>query len=101
MTIRSFLSVAMPALLAVQPLAVAGASAAGADPAAPEVGAKHGEDNAEKKICRMETPTGSIRPVRTCRTKAEIEAAANQAQANKSQMESDRSRQQTISGSRG
>jgi hypothetical protein len=48
----------------------------------------------------METPTGSIRPVRVCKTKAEIDAEANQGQANKNQMQTDLLRSQMISGSR-
>ena len=78
------------ALLALPPL---GATSA----ATPE--AKN--DKAEQKICRVETPTGSIRPVRICHTRAEWEAAGQQGQANKDQLNEDRMRQQQLQSSHG
>jgi hypothetical protein len=89
------LSVAVSALLALQPVIVAHATAGEA-----KTKDDRGKPDAERKFCRMETPTGSIRPVRVCKTKAEIDAEANQGQANKNQMQTDLLRSQMISGSR-
>jgi hypothetical protein len=110
---RLRLPVAMAALVALQPLAVAGLSAAepnqaapAADPSAapsdkkPNV-AQSEADKSQQKICRSETPTGSIRPVRTCHTRAEWEAAAQQGQANKDQMNTNGLRQQQLQSSHG
>jgi hypothetical protein len=94
------LSLAISALLAVQPLAFTEVSAAPPSDK-PQGKAEGDKDKAEQKICRLETPTGSIRPIRTCKTRAEFEAEANRAQANKNQLDTDRMRQQMLSGSRG
>jgi len=96
MTNRLRLLAAISAALALQPIALAGASAG--EPKAKEAGNKADPD---QKICRMETPTGSIRPIRTCRTRAEFEAEANRGQANKNEMDAERMRQGMVSGSRG
>ena len=84
---RLRLPVAMAALVALQPLAVAGLSAAepnqaapAADPSAapsdkkPNV-AQSEADKSQQKICRSETPTGSIFSKRVCTTAADNEQA--------------------------
>ena len=88
-------SAAIAALLAFQPLAIAHVEAG--DPGRAPAAAP----DKTKQICRVETPTGSIRPVRTCHTREEWEAQAAQGQANKEQLNQDLLRWQTISGSRG
>lgn len=85
--------------MAAQPLSPAPAAAD--ESAGTSQQPKAGQPDPNKKICRFETPTGSIRPVRTCKTRAEFEEEANRAQANKAEMDTDRSRQQMISGSHG
>jgi hypothetical protein len=78
MTNRFAFAAAAAALL-IAPLAFAGLSAADNASAASSQKAQ-GDKVKEKKICHSETPTGSIRPVRICRTQAEIDAANQQAQ---------------------
>ena len=100
MTTRFPLAAAIAAILALQPVALATLSAA--EPGQAAAGTKpSAEPDKAKKICRAETPTGSIRPVRTCHTREEWEAQAAQGQANKEQLNQDLLRRQTISGSRG
>ena len=110
---RVRLPVAIAALMALQPLAAAGLSAAAPDQGAPAADpsaapsdkkpdvAQSEADRSQQKICRSETPTGSIRPVRTCHTRAEWEAEAQQGQANKDQLNADRLRQQQLQTSHG
>ena len=107
------LPAAIAALLALQPFAAGGLSAAEPDQAARAAGpsaapsdtkpdvARAEADNSQQKICRSEIPTGSIRPVRTCHTRAEWEAAAQQGQANKDQLNAERLRQQQLQTSHG
>jgi hypothetical protein len=76
MTKRFYLTAAASALL-IAPLSFAAVSATDNSSAA---SSKDGNKVKEKKICHSETPTGSIRPVRVCRTQAEIDAANQQAQ---------------------
>jgi hypothetical protein len=49
--------------------------------------AKPKKPDEEKKICKFETPTGSIRPIRICKTKAQIEADREQAQSTLEEMQ--------------
>lgn len=86
---RLHFSTGLAALLALQPLAFAQLSAAEPGQAASDAGssgqksttAKTDKDKPkEKKICHREVPTGSITPVRICRTQAEIDAAAQRGQ---------------------
>jgi len=99
MNIRFGLVPAMAALAAFQPLAAAesgdAASAAVSSPAPngkDAATAKAEKNKPERKICHREMPTGSITPVRVCRTQAEIDAATAQGQAQLDDM--NRSRQQ-------
>lgn len=99
MTTRFRPAAAIAAVLALQPVALASLTAAEPGQAA---GTKpSAEPDKPKKICRAETPTGSIRPVRTCHTREEWEAEAAKGQANKEQLNQDLLRRQTMSGSRG
>ena len=97
MITRFHRSAALAAVLALQPVALSAAepheATSGAEPSA--------KPEKVKKICRSETPTGSIRPVRTCHTREEWEAMAAQGQANKDQLNQDRLRQQALSNSHG
>lgn len=77
--IKRFSMAAVAAALWIAPFGFAGLWAA--DNATSNSDQKAQADKVkEKKICHSETPTGSIRPVRICRTQAEIDAAAQQAQ---------------------
>jgi len=96
MTNRLRLSIAVSAVLALQPIVLAQASAG--EPKAKEAGDKA---DPERKFCRMETPTGSIRPIRVCKTRAELDAEASQGQASKNEMNNQMMRSQMVSGSRG
>ncbi|HSQ94987.1 MAG TPA: hypothetical protein VLM18_02645 [Croceibacterium sp.] len=88
MKIRFGLAPAMAALASFQPLAAA--ESGGAAPATVSASAPSGKDAAagkadknkpERKICHREMPTGSITPVRVCRTQAEIDENAERGQA--------------------
>jgi hypothetical protein len=81
MTNRSLLAATTAAMLLVQPFTVAAVAAADTTaPAEQRSTSAQGEKAKEKKICHRETPTGSIRPVRICRTQAEIDAENQRAQ---------------------
>ncbi len=88
MKIRFGLVPAVAALATFQPLAAA--ESGGAAPATVSAPAPSGKEAAagkaeknkpERKICHREMPTGSITPVRVCRTQAEIDANAQRGQA--------------------
>ncbi|MGZ3171919.1 MAG: hypothetical protein ACXWJC_02395 [Croceibacterium sp.] len=88
MKIRFGLVPAMAALATFQPLAAAESS--GSAPATASTPTPSGKDatsgkaeknKPERKICHREVPTGSITPVRVCRTQAEIDTDAERGQA--------------------
>jgi hypothetical protein len=87
-------SAAIAALLAFQPLAIAHVEAG--DPGRAPAAAP----DKTKQICRVETPTGSIRPVRTCHTRAEWEAAAQQRSADRDQLDTNQTRQRSLTSAR-
>lgn len=80
MTGRMRFSAAMAALLALQPVAIAQLRAADPSSAANKSGGDAAKPKV-KKICHRETPTGSIKPVRICRTQDELDSEAQRAQA--------------------
>jgi hypothetical protein len=82
MMMRFSLVAMMAALVASQPVSAADPSpstAAASSPAA--TSDKKADKPKEKKICHREVPTGSITPVRVCRTQAEIDTETTQGQA--------------------
>ena len=69
---------AMAVLVALQPSA---ASATDFSAPSDQKGTQAKPDKVkEKMICHRETPTGSVRPVRICKTQAEADADAARAQ---------------------
>jgi hypothetical protein len=74
MTNRLRVTAAIAALVICHPLAAA-------EPAKPASAASDKAAKApEKKICHREVPTGSITPVKVCRTQGQIDANTQQAQ---------------------
>ena len=80
---RIHLMAAAAALLVLQPFAVNAVLAADSSPAVADKTAKDSKSDKakEKKICSFETPTGSIRRVRICRTQAQVDADAQRSQS--------------------
>jgi hypothetical protein len=79
-------------LAAVALLLCAPVAAHAADDTAPSTAPSEGEAQAEKpkKVCRMETGTGSVMPKRVCRTPEQVEADQEAARRTREAM--DRSR---------
>ena len=66
-------------------LLCASTAAYAADESAPTP--SEAQQDKPKKICRMETATGSVMPKRVCRTPEQIEAEAREAERLRSQMD--------------
>jgi hypothetical protein len=75
---------------AVAMLLCAAAAAYAADETAPVPTPSETQQDKPKKICRMETATGSVMPKRVCRTPEQIEAEARVTERQRAQMESRR-----------
>lgn len=73
---------------AVAVLLCASAAAYAADETAPSPTPSEAQQDKPKKICRMETATGSVMPKRVCRTSEQIEAEARATERQRSQAES-------------
>ena len=69
-------------------LLCASTAAYAADESAPSPTPSETQQDKPKKICRMETATGSVMPKRVCRTPEQIEAEARATERQRSQMES-------------
>ena len=68
-------------------LLCAAGTAHAADEAAPSPAPNEAQESKPKKVCRMETGTGSVMPKRVCRTPEQIEAEARQAERLRAQMD--------------
>ena len=75
---------------AVAMLLFASTAAQAADEAAPSPASSEAQQEKPKKICRMETATGSVMPKRVCRTPEQIEAEARATERQRAQIESSR-----------
>ena len=71
-------------------LLCASAGAYAADESAPSPTPSEAQQDKPKKVCRMETATGSVMPKRVCRTPEQIEAEARATERQRAQMESSR-----------
>ena len=73
-------------------LLTASAAAYAADETAPAPTPSEGQAQPEKpkKVCRMETATGSVMPKRVCRTQEQIEADARATERQRQQIETSR-----------